>query len=181
MDLEKLAQSRGLDLSYRPRKNAFESRLWVLRRIDKGNFQKAALGGYGIDQRDPTADRRLIEFCLSLPTSLFLANGELRALGTRALADRLPREVLTEPRRGYQGADWHEGLAAAAEELSADLAGLEELPAASMLDLNRMRHLAANLPAQGWERSRIIEDYRLTLLRGSAIGHFLRRASKTNR
>lgn len=181
MDLERLARSRGLDLSYRPRKNAFESRLWVMRRIDKGNFQKAALGGYGVDQRDPTADRRLIEFCLSLPTSLFLANGEFRALGTRALADRLPEEVLTEPRRGYQGADWHEGLAAAAEELSADLAGLEELPAASMLDLNRMRRLVANLPTQGWERSKIIEDYRLTLLRGSAIGHFLRRASRTNR
>jgi asparagine synthase (glutamine-hydrolysing) len=181
MDFARLAKARGLDPSYRPRKDAFESRLWVLHRIDKGNFQKAALGGYGIDQRDPTADRRLIEFCLSLPTALFLADGEVRALGARALADRLPPEVLAERRKGYQAADWHEGLTAAAGELEADLARLEDLPAAAMLDLPRMRRLAADLPSEGWEQPEIVEDYRLTLLRGSATGHFIRRATKTNR
>jgi len=180
MNLERLAKARGLDPSYRPRKDAFESRLWVLHRIDKGNFQKAALGGHGIDQRDPTADRRLIEFCLSLPTALFLADGEIRALGMRALADRLPAEVLGERRKGYQAVDWHEGLAAAAVELEADLARLENLPAAALLDLPRIRRLAADLPADGWERSEVIQDYRLALLRGSAAGHFLRRATKTN-
>lgn len=179
MDFKRLAKARGLDPTYRPRKDAFESRLWVLHRIDKGNFQKAALGGYGIDQRDPTADRRLIEFCLSLPTAFFLADGETRALGTQALTDRLPTKVLEERRKGYQAVDWHEGLAAASK-LEADLARLESVPAAAILDLPRIRRLAADLPSDGWERSEVIEDYRLTLLRGSAAGHFLHRATKTN-
>jgi asparagine synthase (glutamine-hydrolysing) len=41
LDLPRLAKERNLDLSYRPRVGAFESRMWVLGRIDMGNYQKA--------------------------------------------------------------------------------------------------------------------------------------------
>ncbi len=180
LDFARLARERGLDPSYRPRKDGFETRLWVLRRIDKGNFLKAAIGASGIDQRDPTADRRLIEFCLSLPTHLFLAGGVPGALGRRVLADRLPASVLEERRRGYQAADWHESIAAGRQGLAEDLARLEDLETAALLDLPRMRALAAELPEGGWEKPELIERYRMTLLRGSAVGHFLRRASRSN-
>lgn len=181
LDLKKLAGMRGLDLDYRPRKDGFESRLWVIRRIDRGNFQKAALGGYGVDQRDPTADRRLIELCLSLPSALYMRDGQPAALGRKVLADRLPLEVLQERARGYQAADWHEGLAASKRELADDLSRLTELPLASdLLDLPRMRALIENLPEDGWERASAIQDYRMILMRGSAVGHFLRRASRSN-
>ncbi|MCX8477813.1 MAG: asparagine synthase-related protein [Sphingomonas sp.] len=179
--LAHLAAERGLDPSYRPRRDAFESRLWVLRRFDKGNFQKAALAGHGIDQRDPTIDRRLIEFCLSLPTSEFLRDGETRALGKRALADRLPEDVLAERRKGYQAVDWHEGLCAARGQLAEELGRLEDLPAvAGLLDLERLQSLLVDMPDTGWETRNTIEKYRLALLRGGAVAHFLRRASRTN-
>jgi hypothetical protein len=35
-------------------------------------------------------------------------------------------------------------------------------------------------PAQGWHHEDTIEQYRLALLRGISVGHFLRRASGGN-
>jgi len=182
MDLTRLGRERGLDFAYRPRRNGFESRLWVLRRISLGNYNKGILAGWGVDQRDPTADKRLIEFCLGVPMEAYLSQGELRALARRALADRLPRSVLDERRKGYQAADWHEGLSAARAQIEAEVARLEACgPAAQTLDLARLRGLIDNWPDGDWNRNGVQNAYRFALLRGVSAGHFLRRASGTNR
>ena len=182
MDLACLARERGLDFSYRPRRNGFESRLWVLRRTSLGNYNKGVLAGWGVDQRDPTADKRLIEFCLGVPMEAYLSQGEPRALARRALADRLPQSLLDERRKGYQAADWHEGLSAARVELEAEVARLEACgPAARTLDVARLRGLIENWPEGGWDRNGIRNAYRHALLRGVSAGHFLRRASGANR
>ncbi len=119
--LEARAKARQLDLAYRPWKDGHAARLWALRRGDRGPHQKGVLAGWGIDVRDPTADRRLVEFCLAVPTDQFMRDGAPRALARRALADRLPAAVLNAPTKGYQAADWHEGLTAARGELAAEV------------------------------------------------------------
>ena len=106
-------------------------RLWALQRVDPGNFRKAVLGELQVDHRDPTADVRLLEFCLSVPTEQFMRGGVQRSLARRALADRLPPEVLEEPRRGLQVADWHEDLTAARRDILDELGRLEHCAAAS--------------------------------------------------
>ena len=58
----------------RPRTQA-EERLDLLRGFDAGAFRKGALARYGIDERDPTADRRLIELTLRLPPEQLLRRG----------------------------------------------------------------------------------------------------------
>ena len=98
LDLPSRAKKHGLDLVYRPWKDGFAMRVWALQRVDPGNYRKAGLGGWQIDHRDPTADVRLLEFCLSTPTEQFLHDGIPRALARRALADRLPKRVLEESR-----------------------------------------------------------------------------------
>jgi asparagine synthase (glutamine-hydrolysing) len=179
--LFRLAKARELDFNYRPRKNAVGARLWVLGRIDQANATKAALAGYGVDMRDPTADRKLIEFCMTLPTSMFLREGEFRVLGRRALADRLPGEVLEERRRGYQAADWHESLRAGREALQTEINRLEHVPAAGrILDLSNLREALDNWPSDGWSEPQVTNKYRFSLLRGGNVGHFLRRASRSN-
>ncbi len=181
LDLGERARARGLDFTYRPRADSFETRLWVLRRIDLGTANKGTLAGYGIDLRDPTADRRLVEFCLSVPTEEFIADGVPRALARRALADRVPASVLNERRRGLQAADWHEGLLAAHNEVQWELDRLGECKAArTALDLGRLRALVGNWPSDGWNRAETINAYRLALLRGVSAGHFLRRATRSN-
>lgn len=180
MELARLAGERGLDFSYRPRRAGFESRLWVMQRITLGNYNKGVLGGWGIDQRDPTADKRLAEFCLGVPMEAFL-QGATRTLGRRALADRLPPSVLNERRKGYQAADWHEGLTAARGEVEAEIARLAQCgPAARMLDLERLRALTEHWPRSGWERDGTRNAYRLALLRGISAGHFLRKTGRGN-
>jgi asparagine synthase (glutamine-hydrolysing) len=181
LDLAGRAAAQSLDTAHRPRKSAFETRLWVLRRADTGNYNKGVLAGWGIDQRDPTADRRLVEYCLSLPMEAYLADGEMRVLAKRALADRLPAAVLAERRKGLQAIDWHEGLTASRDDLRREIARLAKIPAAAAtLDLARMQRLVEDWPESGWERREISSAYRLALLRGAAAGHFLRKALRGN-
>jgi asparagine synthase (glutamine-hydrolysing) len=173
---------RGLDTSYRPRRDPLETRLWVLRRIDTGNYHKGYLAGWGIDVRDPTADRRLIEFCLTVPADQYLRNGVRRALARTAFADRLPARVVNERLKGYQAADWHEGLVAARDELGGELGRIEACAeAGATVDHAAMRRLAESMPTEGWNKPGIAQKYRLALLRGVSAGHFLRKAAGSNR
>ncbi|MEJ1968855.1 MAG: asparagine synthase-related protein [Rhizomicrobium sp.] len=181
LDIPRLARERALDLSYRPRKDGFESRLWVLRRIDLGNYHKGILGGWGVDQRDPTSDRRLVEFCLSLPEEQYLKDGVTKAVAREAFSSRLPPEVVQTRGRGYQAVDWHESLTAARPELRQEIARLEDCgPAATALDLPRLKNLVEDWPQDGWETEEVMRPYRLALLRGISAGHFLRRATGSN-
>jgi len=175
------AAERGLDIFYRPRRDAVETRLWVLGRVDMGNYNKGALGGWGIDQRDPTADRRLVEYCLRVPIDQYLRNGETRSLARRAFADRLPASVIHQRRKGYQAADWHEGLTAARGELRDEVSRLSHIEAsAEALDTARMAKLIEDWPEGGWHKDATVAHYRLALLRGISAGHFLRKASGSN-
>jgi asparagine synthase (glutamine-hydrolysing) len=181
LNLDALAFERDLDLSYRPRKDDFETRLWALRRVDMGNFQKGTLAGWGIDQRDPTIDRRLVEFCLNVPADQFLSKGVTRALARRSFVDRVPKAVLDERRRGLQSADWHERLTAAHGQVLEEINRLNSFaPAARMLNLGRLNTLVHNWPKGGWERESVTVPYRLALLRAISTGHFLRKASGSN-
>ncbi|HEY0105338.1 MAG TPA: asparagine synthase-related protein [Rhizomicrobium sp.] len=181
LDLAGRARARALDLFYRPRRDGFESRLWVLRRVDLGNHFKGALGGWGVDLRDPTADRRLIEFSLAVPEDQFLVDGEIKALTRLAFADRLPPEVINVRGKGYQAADWHVGLTAARPALREEIDRLAECgPAAAAIDLPRLKRLVEDWPDGGWETDDVAASYRLALLRGVSTGHFVRRATGSN-
>ncbi|SFI28480.1 asparagine synthase (glutamine-hydrolysing) [Paenibacillus sp. UNC496MF] len=62
---------------------------------------------YGVWERDPTADPRVIRFCLSVPDEQYVRHGMDRALIRRATASYLPDDVRLNQRvRGVQGADW---------------------------------------------------------------------------
>jgi asparagine synthase (glutamine-hydrolysing) len=177
--LEPLRQ-RGVTQMYRQKADSFALRLRVLRDLNFGNFQKGLLAGWGLDQRDPLADRRLVEFCLRVPVEQYLAAGEPRALAKRALADRLPPSVLAQRRRAYQAADWHERLNAGRSEIADEIERLGRCgPAADLLDLPRLNALVADWPSEG-RHGRADAPYRQVLLRGISVGHFLRKASGAN-
>jgi asparagine synthase (glutamine-hydrolysing) len=181
LNLDAFAKARDLDLAYRPRKDAFEDRMWVLNRTDPGNNNKGTLGGWGIDMRDPTADRRLVEYCLSIPTDQYLVKGVTRAVAKAALRDRLPDVVLDAKKRGYQASDWHLGLTGDAAGAASEIDRIGHCAAAARtLDIDRMRHLADSLPTGNWQDRGVIRAYRLALLRGISAGHFLRKATRSN-
>jgi asparagine synthase (glutamine-hydrolysing) len=181
LQIERRARARALDVGYRPRSDGFESRLWVMRRVDLGNLLKGTLAGWGIDQRDPTTDRRLIEFCLSIPEEEHLVNGIPKALARRAFAGRVAPEVVQAREKGYQAADWYEGVIDARDSLREELTRLGRSPSAeTALHLAPLTQLVDQMPAGGWETDKVIHAMRLKLLRGISAGHFLRRATGSN-
>ncbi|MFB9330987.1 asparagine synthase-related protein [Paenibacillus aurantiacus] len=62
---------------------------------------------YRVWERDPTADARLIRFCLSVPFEQYVVGGIGRSMIRRAMTGRLPDQVRLNQRiRGAQGVDW---------------------------------------------------------------------------
>lgn len=61
----------------------------------------------GAIYRDPTKDKRIIEFCMSLPFEQYSKEGELRRLLSSYLKDVMPNKLLRgDIRRGRQSADY---------------------------------------------------------------------------
>lgn len=185
-DIAGRAVERGTDRSYRPWADSRAMRLWGLDRVDMGVYNKGTLAGWGIDLRDPTADRRLIEWALQVPEEQYILDGEPRSLARRAFADRLPAVVLQEHRRGYQGADWHLGVTAARGAIAEELDSFTRCAAAgAVLDIERLRETLAAWPDYPpddprWNTVATTNSHRAMLLRGVAAGHFLRRVARTN-
>ena len=66
---------------------------------------------YGVIRRDPTKDKRIIEFCMSIPSCEFVHKGEDRYLIRSAMKGIIPEEIRTNwKHRGIQSADWVERL-----------------------------------------------------------------------
>ena len=62
---------------------------------------------HGIIMRDPTRDKRMIEYCMSIPIELFVSNGIDRKLVRGYMQGIVPDEILKVVfRRGLQSADW---------------------------------------------------------------------------
>lgn len=177
--LAAMARERQLDFSYRPSDKSVASRLRGIGRGDLGSSRKGTLAGWRLDCRDPTADVRLIELCLSIPTEQFLRGGVPAALLRGSFADRLPPKVLDERRKGRQGADWHEGLDLARAGLSDELRRQETCEAARrVVDVPRLKAaLNGDWPKEGWHRLEAEGPYRYMLLRGVSNGFFLRRVA----
>lgn len=62
---------------------------------------------YGVWERDPTCDPRVVRFCLSVPIEQYVRDGQDRALIRGATRGILPDAIRLNQRvRGIQGADW---------------------------------------------------------------------------
>lgn len=136
-------------------------------------FNARLADAFGLTLEDPTSDRRVIEFCYGLPETAYAARGQQRLLIRRAMAGKLPRDVLWAKRVGLQSADLVPRVRASRAEIEAALRAAERSERAqSMLDLPRMRRVfEAALSEEG-------SDVRLrtasVLLRGLMTAEFLR-------
>jgi asparagine synthase (glutamine-hydrolysing) len=130
--------------------------------------------GFGLELRDPTADRRVIEFCMAIPDSQFGRRGRNRWLIRRAMRGLLADEVRLNTRRGLQAADIAMRVRDSRPEIAAALAKLETNPLArQVLDLPRMSGVLAGLEGAVDRSSR--DGCVTILLRGLQAGLFLSR------
>ena len=160
-------------------KTGVDARLCLLSG-DTGLYSKGLLVRWGIDYRDPTADRRLVEYTLRIPTEQFSFGGEPRALARHLLADRAPQAVLSETRRGYQGADWLDLLTKVKPRLSAEIDRIEAMDMTNdLIDVPRLRHLIEAWPAQDTS-DEVMAEYRYALLDAVSAAHFIRKVTGSN-
>lgn len=129
----------------------------------------------GFETRDPLGDRRLLEFLLSVPETMYRQGGVPRDFARRVLADRLPREILDERRRGVQTVNWFHHLEILRPNLSAEVERLAASPLAQrLIDLPRLKALLDRWPKDEEEAEEHRREYRLALSRGVHVGHFIR-------
>jgi asparagine synthase (glutamine-hydrolysing) len=146
----------------------------LLEHGDVADTTIASQGGWQIDYRDPTYDRHIVEFCLTVPLEEFLRGGQLRSLARRAMVGRLPPSTLHRTQRGSQSADWYLNLGAVRDRMAAEVDRLHGSPLASrMLDLTRMRSLIENWPSGNFENPDVARSHHIALTRGFSVGRFL--------
>jgi asparagine synthase (glutamine-hydrolysing) len=139
------------------------------------DFDSASGELYGLETRDPHADRRLLEFLLSVPEQMFRRNGVPRSFARAVLADRLPPEILDERRYGAQGVAWFRSLDARRQDIAIEIDRLETSPLASrMLDVPRLKRLMREWPADEHAAQTRRREYKNALARGVHVGRFIR-------
>ena len=111
-----------------------------------GNSMGEAI--WGVQERAPLADRRLVEWCLGIPAEQYLRHGQSRRLIRRLMKDRLPPEILDGP-RGQTGLDWHLHATRDLPETRATFERWRHDPdVAERLDLDRALRLVAAWPQE---------------------------------
>lgn len=168
------AREANCDFHFRCTANSRKFRCEALAQQDSGSYHSMQHSIFGVDTRSPLADVRLAEFCLAIPEDQYLRNGESRALVRRAMAGKLPPQVLMNRRRGLQAADWFERGASVQNKLAAALKQLESCDLARrVLDLARMHRLFEQWPKVDRYEERIANDYGRILMHGITVGRFL--------
>jgi asparagine synthase (glutamine-hydrolysing) len=131
-------------------------------------------GGRG-DIRSPFFDRDLVTFCLSVPEALYRRDGVSRWFARAIFADRLPRAILDETKRGEQAPNWFESLDARKPAIAAELERLAASRlAARLIDLPRARRLVTDWPKDAREAQSRMNEYRYALDRAVHVGAFIR-------
>lgn len=76
---------------------------------------------FGIRMRDPSRDRRVVEFCMQTDESVFFRNGADRGLVRNGMRGIVPAEILGNIRtHGRQSADWLQRLEPCWNHIAAD-------------------------------------------------------------
>lgn len=104
---------------------------------------------YGIRTRDVPAWRPFVEFCLGLPTEVFMRDGQFRWLARELGRGLLPEALRTERRHGFQSADWHARMTPQLPAIRRDLqAARADSDLGRLLDLDRIDALLDRWPAE---------------------------------
>jgi asparagine synthase (glutamine-hydrolysing) len=110
-------------------------------RMQLGALATQLMAGFGLEQRDPTADVRLLSYVLSVPDSIFIEpiSRTDRWLIREAMKGRMSDAVRLSTRRGAQASDLIPRLRASRDEVEATLDELQGGPAAQYVDVDHMR------------------------------------------
>jgi len=148
LKLEERMRSSGFDSNFSRATHADSPYIQAFRLgltrsgVVTGNAWMESGAAYGLDIRDPTRDRRLIEFCWRLPDAAFWANGKRRGLIRQGMRDKLPDVVLYCEQKGLQSADILQRMRNEARSIESILTTMAQHPISSeWIDIHRLREM----------------------------------------
>lgn len=116
---------------------------------ETGDILQGLRSMYGIDIRDPFADRRLVEWSFGVPERQFFRNGVNRWLIRRMMIGQIPDSVLQNKKLGLQTADWHVRLSRDLPAMRRDLDLIaEDRDLSRMVNVEMVRNLLDDWPGQ---------------------------------
>lgn len=121
---------------------------------------------------DPTSDRRLVEFCLTIPNSAYYSQGISRSLIRNAMRKNLPASILRAKLRGRQSSDLPSRLHQHYDDVHRTLENVEASEiAAHLLNLGRIRKAVEKMKTS--PSSVDLRTAHLDISRGLAFGSFI--------
>lgn len=156
----------------RPPRNTYQDRIETILNTSIGSFRKGNLAQFGIDERDPTSDRRVIEFCLSLPADQLLKDGVERPLFARAMAGLVAPDVIAGQQRGLQAADWYDSYTRSG--LQDYVSSISANPrVAAIVDVEALEALTASWPETAIGSPDDVAAFRVPLMRTLSAAYFI--------
>ncbi|BCN29028.1 asparagine synthase-related protein [Anaeromicropila herbilytica] len=149
-DINRYMKLYGMGKYYNKKKSINEVRSFLCNNL---LFSQAAASEvrlsieYGLVRRDPTRDKRVIEFSMSLPAEQFVKDGIERSLIRRAMRGILPDKIrMNMMERGTQSADWiqrlHQDWNNIREEFSK---AISDYRIKSFVDTNEMKAMISKM------------------------------------
>lgn len=142
----------------------------------QADYYPAVTARFGIELRDPTEDRALMEHALSQPDWYRRHDGVWRATAREAMRDLLPPEIVERWSLGAQQPDWLDRMTHQHAELVGEIEAMRAHHLTTeLVDLEGLALLVDNWP----ERDRmaepaIVERYQLALSRAIFLSRYLR-------
>ena len=172
-----LSARRSADPSENPYRSAREMRHYILKpgTLIGGGYYHALGKALGITITDPTADARVLEYCLSVPDAVFLdpETGLDRWLIRQAMKGILPDPIRLNRMRGRQAADLLTRLRAHPSDMEEALHELSEGASRAYLNLPLMRTVWHSVKSEGSQD--LFNLGATVLMRGIMAGLFVNR------
>ena len=174
------AAERGLDPSYRPRRDPLETRLWSFGGSISAITTRAISPAGGYDVRDPTADRRLVEFCLAVPASNICGAGSAgRSPGPPSPTGCPPRSS-TSGSRAIRPPTGTKASVPRATSSAASSGGSRPAATPAPPSIGDDALPRRQMPTEGWHKPANTQKYRLALLGESRPATSSRKAAGSN-
>ena len=128
---------------------------------------------YNLWITDPTADKRILEFCTSIPNDQFYRKGIEKYLYKRAMKGILPEKVIGNNKRGQQAADLQQRLIPDLPEIKGIIETFKKSEICNYyLDIKKIESAIPFVEQNSMSAFQIIAS---VLLRGIVSGLFLQR------
>ena len=137
---------------------------------------------YEVSMRDPSTYRPLVDFCLGLPTDMFLRNGQTRWLAREMGRGLMPEAQRTMPGHGQHNSDWHMRLTPRRADMRREIEAIRDDPVLKdMIDTDLLLDAIENWPAAQSVEDDVYFPHAFRLPRAIAMARYVRFMTGQNR